>query len=344
MSLSGKQTINIGLPNESVGSDSLYTAFTKINNNFDTVFSNASPYNTFTAGAGIDANANATSGTLTITNTGVTAITAGTNIVIDSSNGNVTISATGGNGGGGGTVTSVGLQAVSNTRLTISGTPIISSGNIAIDLAPSGVTPATYSNPTFAVDNFGRITSASNGSSSGTVTSVGLTAGSGIQVNGGPITSNGNMTVTNTGVIRINAGSGITVSSGNGNVTISTLSLGGTVTSVGVTSSQLVIANSPVVSSGTISVDLPNSVTFSGNITGGNANIGGLMKSATGNVTGNLAAGNANIVASATIGTFMKLTPGTAPGTPAEGMVYYDAASHVLKYYNGSTWRTITSS
>ena len=42
MAISGNLTINIGLPNESTGSDSLYTAFGKINTNFDTLFANAS--------------------------------------------------------------------------------------------------------------------------------------------------------------------------------------------------------------------------------------------------------------------------------------------------------------
>ena len=49
MAISGQQNINIGLPNESVGSDSLYTAFTKTNVNFQTLFANASNFNTFTA-------------------------------------------------------------------------------------------------------------------------------------------------------------------------------------------------------------------------------------------------------------------------------------------------------
>jgi hypothetical protein len=68
-------------------------------------------------------------------------------------------------------------------------------------------------------------------------------------------------------VTRINAGSGIVVSGGNGNVTISAASLGGTVTSVGVSSSQLVVTGSPVVSSGTINVELPANATFSGTVT-----------------------------------------------------------------------------
>jgi hypothetical protein len=95
---------------------------------------------------------------------------------------------------------------------------------------------------------------------------VGLTAGPGIQVNGGPVTASGSILVTNTGVTRINPGSGIAVSSGNGVVTISATSQGGTVTSVGVSSSTLTVTGSPVVNSGTININLPNNVTLSGNI------------------------------------------------------------------------------
>lgn len=269
MSISGKQTINIGLPNESANSDSLYTAFGKTQTNFDNLFDNASPYNTFTAGNGIGVTANANSGIVSITNTGVTNIIAGTNIVVSAANGDVTISATGNGNGSGGTVTSVAVNPVSNTRLTVSGSPIVSAGNINIDLATSGVTAGTYNNPNVTVDTYGRVTSIANGTVAGTVTSVGLTPGAGIQVGGGPITSNGNITVTNTGVLRINAGSGIIVSSGNGNVTISSTSLGGTVTSVGVASNTLTVTGSPVVSTGTINVNLPNNVSVVGNLTVG---------------------------------------------------------------------------
>ena len=73
MAISGLQVINIGLQNESTGSDSLYTAFNKTKDNFATLFTNASPYNTFT-GNGVTITANASSGAVNIDNTGVTSI------------------------------------------------------------------------------------------------------------------------------------------------------------------------------------------------------------------------------------------------------------------------------
>lgn len=274
MSIPGKQTINIGLPNESTGSDPIRTAFIKTQTNFDTLFASASPFNTFNSGEGISVSTSSGSGTVTITNAGVTNIIAGTNIVVDQSNGNVTISATSGNGGG--TVTSVGLLPVSPSRLTVTGGPnIVSSGTFYVDLAASGAISGTYTNPNVTIDTYGRVTSIANGVIAGTVTSVGLTPGTGIQVSGGPVTSAGNITVTNTGVVRINAGAGIAVSSGNGNVTISATASGGTVTSVGITSSQLSISGSPVVSSGFITVDLPASATFSGTVTTSNVTANG---------------------------------------------------------------------
>lgn len=275
MSISGKQTINIGLPNESTGSDPIRTAFQKTQLNFDNLFANASPFNTFVGGDGIDVTTGLTS--VLVTNTGVTNIIAGTNIVIDQANGNVTISSIGSGNGSGGTVTSVGVEPVSSSRITVTGSPIVSSGTMFVDLATTGTVAGSYVNPNVSVDAYGRVTSIANGSIAGTVTSVGLTSGTGIQVSGGPITTNGNISVINTGVVRINPGQGIAVSSGNGNVTISATSTGGTVTSVGITSSQLSISGSPVVGSGVITVDLPASATFTGTVTSSNVSANGRL-------------------------------------------------------------------
>jgi hypothetical protein len=245
----------IELPNESVGSDSLYTAFTKTNVNFDTLFANSSNFTTFSSGDAIGITANASTGTVTITNTGVARLIAGTGVTLSGTTGNITISANGGGGGAGGTVTSIAVSTDSS-RLTVSGSPIVSAGTIALDLATSGVTAGAYSQANVTVDAYGRITSIANGTAGGTVTSVGLTPSTGISVSGGPITTNGSITVTNTGVTRLNAGSGIAVSGANGNVTVSSTNLAtGTVQSVGVTSDTLTVTGGPITSIGSIDVE-----------------------------------------------------------------------------------------
>lgn len=277
MAISGLQVINIGLQNESTGSDSLYTAFSKSKTNFATVFACASPYNTFTGNTGITTTTNSTTGTVDILNTGVTQLIAGTGISLDQTTGNITISSTGGGGGGGGTVTSVGILPASTTRLVVSGSPIVSAGNIQLDLAVSGVTAGVYTVPTLTVDAYGRVTAAASGSIAGTVTSVAVSPGFGIQVTGSPITTAGTISIQNTGVTRLSAGTGITLSSSSGNVTVSTSVTGGTVTSVALSSSTLTVSGSPVVSNGTLVVDLPSTITLAGNIAGGNLLSNGIM-------------------------------------------------------------------
>jgi len=283
MAISGLQVINIGVQNESIGSDSLYTAFNKAKTNFATLFGNSSPFNTFTGNTGITVHANSTLGTVDITNTGVTSLTAGdSSVTLSASNGAITITAAGGGGGGG--VSSVGVLTASSSRLTSTGGPIISSGNITLDLATTGVTPATYTYPTLTVDAYGRVTSISNASSVGTVTSVGITPGFGIQVTGSPVTTSGNITILNTGVTRLSAGTGITLSGSNGNITVSTAAGAGTVTSIAVNSSTLTVSGSPIVAAGTITVDLPANIAV-GNITANSTGGIGYATGAGGTVT-----------------------------------------------------------
>ena len=270
MAISGQQVIQVGLQNESTGSDSLYDAFNKVKTNFTNLFENASQYTTFVAGNGISLTDVPSTGTLTINNSGVTSIVAGTNITINQANGAVTISSSGGGNGGGGTVTSVGLTSVSSSRIAVTNSPITSSGNMTVDLATSGVSAGTYTYPTLTVDAYGRITSASSAAAAGTVTSVSVAPGDGIQVTGSPVTTSGTINITNTGVTRLNAGTGISLSGSNGNVTVSTTVAGGTVTGVTVASTTLTVSGSPITTTGTITINLPSTITLTGNITGGN--------------------------------------------------------------------------
>jgi hypothetical protein len=268
MTIGNLEVIDIGLPNESTGSDSLYLAFNKTKNNFAILANTASQYVTFTGNTGIGVNANATTGAVDITNTGVISLTAGDSSInlSEPTPGNILITATGGGGNGGG-VSSVG---VSSSTLTVTNTPIISAGNIVVNLPTTGVVASQYTNPTVTVDTYGRITNIANNTVSGTVTSVSITPGTGIQVTtSGNSNVNPGFTLINTGVTRITQGSGIRVTSGNGDVTISTTPVAA-VTSISVASTSLTVTGSPITGSGTITVDLPSNISVSGNITGGN--------------------------------------------------------------------------
>ena len=271
MAISGLQTINIGVQNESANSDSLYTAFNKTQNNFALLANSASQYVTFTGGNGISTSQNANTGNVVITNTGVVSLTAGSNNVsLTSSNGAVTIAVSGGDGNGSGTVTSVAIVGGGgNARIVPTGGPIVSAGTISLDLANSGATAGTYTYPTVTVDSYGRVTNIANANSVGTVTSVAVSPGYGIQVTGSPVTTSGTITVVNTGVTRLTAGTGILLSGSNGNVTITADTAAGTVTSVGVSSSTLSVSGSPITGAGLITVNLLANTTVSGSVTTG---------------------------------------------------------------------------
>jgi hypothetical protein len=104
MAISGLQVINIGLQNESTGSDSLYTAFYKTKDNFANLFADASPFNTFT-GNGVNVTSDPSTGTVNIDNTGVTSL------------------------------------AVTSNSLSITGSPVTTTGTITVNLS-SNVTVA----------------------------------------------------------------------------------------------------------------------------------------------------------------------------------------------------------
>jgi filamentous hemagglutinin len=266
MAISGQQNINIGQPNSPANSDSLYTAFNTIQDNFTQLFQACSPITSLVAGQGVQIS-NTLPNSYAITNTGVISLVAGRNVTITTlagtpgSNGTLIINSTGTGGNGGGTVDSVGIT--SNT-LNVTNSPITTNGNIDVELLTVPGVAGSYRSANITVDSYGRITSVANGASSGTVTSIALSAGNGISVGGSPITTSGTITVTNTGVTSIVAGTGITINQSNGAVTINSTGGnggGGTVTRVAVNSNTLVVSGSPIVSSGTIEVDLPANLT-----------------------------------------------------------------------------------
>lgn len=277
MSISGQEPIRIGLPNDPANSDSLFTAFNSIQNNFTTVFNTASNINAISAGNGIQVTT--TGNTPTITNTGVTKLVAGDNVTITTlggspgSNGALVISSTGTGGNGGGSVTSVGVVS---TTLTVADTPVIGAGNISVNLPTLSNVAGTYRNPNVTVDQTGRVVGIANGAIAGTVTSVAVQTGNGLSVSGSPITSSGTITINNTGVTSIVAGPGIAINQSNGAVTVTNTGGGGggagTVTRVGVLSNTLSVSGSPIITSGNIIIDLPSNISVN-NIDSNSANI-----------------------------------------------------------------------
>jgi hypothetical protein len=287
MAISGKQTILVGAENQASGSDNIFQAFTKTENNFANLFACASPYTNFVAGNGITTQSTSSNGTVSITNTGILNVLAGTGVTVSTANGNVTISASGDGLVG---VTEVGITS---GTLTVSESPIISAGTIRVELPPitQGLTftPGDYIAPTLTVDAYGRITSISNTASVGTVTSVAMQAdGEGIAVTGSPVTGSGTISITNTGVTRLTAGAGIELSGSTGQITIeSSLKASGTVTRVDMTSNTLTVLNSPITQSGTITIEIPDDITLVGNLVAAK-----ITSNTTANIIGNVIGGN----------------------------------------------------
>lgn len=110
----------------------------------------------------------------------------------------------------------------------------------------TGVTPGSYTVVSLTVNEFGQITSISSGTAGGgTVTSVGLSAGTGISIGGtNPVTTSGTISVTNTSpdqTVVLNNGTGISVTGTYPNFTITNTSpsSGGTVTNVSGTTNRI---------------------------------------------------------------------------------------------------------
>lgn len=272
MAISGQEPINVSdVENQSANSDSLFTAFHKIQNNFTTLFNAASPYSTIKAGNGITATADRANGALTITNTGVTSIVAGTGVAVANAGGVYTVSSIG-NGNVG--VTNVNIVS---TSLNVTGSPIISGGTIRVDLPriPTNDTFAvgTYTAPDITVDQFGRITAISNTTAVGTVTSVSLYAGdnSGIEIFGGTVTSSGVISIRNSGVTKLREGPGITLSepTGTGDIIVSVKPSPATVSRIDITSNTLTVTGGGpggVDGAVALTVDMPEDFTLTGDV------------------------------------------------------------------------------
>jgi len=135
----------------------------------------------------------------------------------------------------------------------------------------------------------------------GTVTSVGITAGTAISVSGSPVTGSGSITVNNTGVTSAVAGTGISVSGATGAVTFSnsgvTSVAAGTGISLSSSTGGVVITNTASVNNSQLCRAWVNlNGTGGGTTIRGSYNVSSVTNNATGDWTINYtnAMGNAN--------------------------------------------------
>lgn len=191
---SGQINIDIGAPNSPTGSDSLYTAFGKIQDNFTNVFTEASSFTASNVAVGAGLGSSTTGGTITIVNEGVVSVAVtNTNLTTSSANGNITLGLAN-TIGGLATISTTNLVAttqITTSTLVASGTiqaaNISSSGNITasniaattsttvgtfLRLSPIASPPPSPSQGTVYYDSFINMLRVYNGTSWGNVALV----------------------------------------------------------------------------------------------------------------------------------------------------------------------------
>ena len=225
----------------------------------------------------------------------------------------------------GGTVTSVGLSG-GTTGLTIATStvnPIVGSGTFTLQGAVNYSAGGTgYSTLPAA----GQLL-IGNGVTGYTLNT--LTAGTAIGVSSGA----GSITINNTGVTSLTAGSGISLSGSTGSVTVSATG-GGTVTSVGLSTSLsgISVSGTPVTTSGTLSLSGTLGVASGG--TGANTLTGYVKGSGTSAFTA-----SATIPASDISGTLGVSSGGTGTGTAfTAGSIVFAGASGVYSQNNSALY------